>query len=166
MSVQIVPGSKNACYCLMHTWLEREGRFYCLSFFEENSAWGTIKVAYVVIRIMLQSRNDVGWQVVFLHKRYIHFSSYRMNKHQFSHTFEYSKKQSTVYFFEGFSNTVTKIKQKHEEEDDDQNANTRETVKQTFLRFVLFWATWHKYIPSLENPGWLMNFYRFFSVYF
>ena len=110
MSVQIVPGSKNACYCLMHTWLEREGRFYCLSFFEENSAWGTIKVAYVVIRIMLQSRNDVGWQVVFLHKRYIHFSSYRMNKHQFSHTFEYSKKkQSTVYFFEGFSNTMFKI---------------------------------------------------------
>ena len=49
---------------------------------------------------------------------------------------------------------MTKIKQKHEEEeDDDQNANTRETVKQTFLRFVLFWVTWHKYIPSLENPG-------------
>ena len=67
------------------------------------------------------------------------------------------KIQNTVLkldFFEGFSNTVTKIKQKHEEEeDDDQNANTRETVKQTFLRFVLFWVTWHKYIPSLENPG-------------
>ena len=65
-----------------------------------------------------------------------------------------SKYSFKIDFFEGFSNSVTKIKQKHEEEeDDDQNANTRETVKQTFLRFVLFWATWHKYIPSLENPG-------------
>ena len=35
------------------------------------------------------------------------------------------------FFLEKFSNNVTK--QKHEEEEDDQNANTRETVKQTFF---------------------------------
>ena len=31
---------------------------------------------------------------MMLGDRYIHFSSYRMNKHQFSHTFEYSKKKN------------------------------------------------------------------------